>query len=127
LAELGALGWQTNGDWKLIIKGDVMKERFAGRTLAFSLFACLVALFLCVAIAGAQTAGTGAIAGTVTDPTGAIVPNVKVTSTSKATNQSRTATTGADGVYKFSLLPPRDQMAARRDWPEIDCPLALEN
>ena len=63
---------------------------------------------LCVSIAEAQTAGTGAIAGTVTDPTGAIVPNVNVTSTSLATGQTRTTTTGSDGVYKFSLLPPGD-------------------
>ncbi|HXJ16453.1 MAG TPA: carboxypeptidase regulatory-like domain-containing protein [Candidatus Polarisedimenticolia bacterium] len=85
-----------------------MKAQFAGRKVAFSLFACLVALMLCVSIAEAQTAGTGAIAGTVTDPTGAIVPNVNVTSTSLATGQTRTTTTGSDGVYKFSLLPPGD-------------------
>ena len=54
----------------------------------------------------AQSAGTGALAGTVTDPTGAVVPNVTVTLTNTETNQSRTATTGADGAYKFGLLPP---------------------
>jgi hypothetical protein len=83
-----------------------MKAQFVGCKLAFSLFACFVALLLCVSIAQAQSAGTGAIVGTVTDPTGAVVPNATVTSTSKATNQSRTVTTGADGLYKFSLLPP---------------------
>ena len=54
----------------------------------------------------AQSAGTGALTGTVTDPTGAVVPNVTVTLTSADTNQARTANTGADGAYKFSLLPP---------------------
>src|SRR5665213_788332 len=54
----------------------------------------------------AQSAGTGALTGTITDPTGAVVPNVIVTLTSTATNQVRTANTGADGTYKFSLLPP---------------------
>ncbi len=54
----------------------------------------------------AQSAGTGALTGTITDPTGAVVPNVTVTLTSADTNQVRTAMTGADGSYKFSLLPP---------------------
>ena len=54
----------------------------------------------------AQSAGTGALAGTITDPSGAVVPNVTITLTSTDTNQVRTATTGADGNYKFALLPP---------------------
>jgi hypothetical protein len=54
----------------------------------------------------AQSAGTSALAGTVTDPSGASVPNVTVTLTSNATGQTRTATTGADGTYRFTLLPP---------------------
>src|SRR5690348_5065754 len=54
----------------------------------------------------AQTAGTGALTGTVTDATQAAIPNVIVTLTSRDTGQARTATTGADGVYKFALLPP---------------------
>ena len=54
----------------------------------------------------AQSAGTGALTGTITDPTGAVVPNVNVTLTSADTNQARTATTGNDGTYKFTLLPP---------------------
>ena len=54
----------------------------------------------------AQSAGTGALTGTISDPSGAVVPNVTVTLTSTDTNQVRTATTGADGGYKFALLPP---------------------
>ena len=54
----------------------------------------------------AQSAGTGALTGTITDPTGAVVPNVTVTLTSADTNQARTAMTGADGSYRFTLLPP---------------------
>ncbi len=54
----------------------------------------------------AQSAGTAGLTGTVTDPSGAAVPNVTVTLTSNDTNQARTATTGADGQYKFTLLPP---------------------
>ena len=54
----------------------------------------------------AQSAGTSALAGVVTDPSGASIPNVSVTLTSNDTGQTRTATTGADGTYKFTLLPP---------------------
>ena len=54
----------------------------------------------------AQSAGTGALTGTVSDSTGGVVPGAMVTLTSNDTNQARTATTGADGNYKFALLPP---------------------
>jgi hypothetical protein len=54
----------------------------------------------------AQSAGTAAVAGVVTDPSGAAIPNVTVTLTSNETGQVRTATTGNDGVYRFTLLPP---------------------
>jgi hypothetical protein len=54
----------------------------------------------------AQSAGTAGLSGTVTDPSGAAIPNVTVTLTSTDTNQARTANTGADGVYKFTLLAP---------------------
>jgi hypothetical protein len=54
----------------------------------------------------AQSAGTGALTGTLTDPSGAVVPGVSVVLVSLETNQTRTATTGSDGSYKFSLLPP---------------------
>ncbi|HVB85976.1 MAG TPA: carboxypeptidase-like regulatory domain-containing protein [Candidatus Dormibacteraeota bacterium] len=68
--------------------------------------ACMAAVLLCVSLAQAQSAGTGAIAGTVTDPSGAAVAKAKVTLTSLATNQTRTTTAGANGEYRFSLLPP---------------------
>src|SRR6266567_4984595 len=54
----------------------------------------------------AQSAGTAGLTGTVTDPSGSVIPNATVTATNAETNQTRTTTTGADGVYKFSLLPP---------------------
>jgi hypothetical protein len=56
--------------------------------------------------AQAQSAGTGALVGTVTDPSSAVVPNVTVTLTNTDTQQSRTATTSADGTYRFGFLPP---------------------
>lgn len=54
----------------------------------------------------AQTAETGALTGTVKDSSGAVLPNATVTITSTTTGQTRTATTGSDGVYKVNLLPP---------------------
>jgi hypothetical protein len=54
----------------------------------------------------AQSAGTGALTGVVTDPSGAVVSNATVTLTNPETNQVRTAVTGNDGSYRFSLLPP---------------------
>jgi len=54
----------------------------------------------------AQTASTGSLSGTVTDPSGAVVPNVTVTLTSTDTGAVRNSVTGADGAYRFGLLPP---------------------
>jgi len=54
----------------------------------------------------AQSAGTAGLSGTITDSSGAAIPNVAVTLTNTDTNQARTTTTGSDGVYKFSLIPP---------------------
>ncbi len=72
-----------------------------------ALVALLTLLFaICVPSLMAQSAGTSGLSGTITDPSGAAIPNVTVTLTSNDTNQVRTATTGADGQYKFTLLPP---------------------
>jgi hypothetical protein len=72
-----------------------------------ALIALLTLLFaICVPFLMAQSAGTSSLTGTVTDPSGASVPTVTVTLTSNDTNQVRTATTGSDGQYKFTLIPP---------------------
>jgi hypothetical protein len=70
-----------------------------------NLVRCL--LFLSIAPAlFAQSSGTSGLTGTVTDQTGAVVQNVTVTLTNTANNSARTAVTGADGTYRFTLLPP---------------------
>src|SRR5262245_7073787 len=77
--------------------------------LRFSVTTFLVLLAGLLALSPAlfaQSAGTGALVGTVTDLTGGVVPGASVTLTSVDTNQTRVATTGADGGYKFTLLPP---------------------
>ena len=68
-------------------------------------------LLLCICVLGvssllAQTPGTGALTGTVKDPSGGVIPNAAVTLTSLDTGQARTTRTGADGGYRFALLPP---------------------
>src|SRR5579862_97874 len=74
--------------------------------LCLQLIAAALCACLCVPSLTAQSAGTSALAGTVTDPTGAAIPNATVTITNNGTGQTRTATTGADGTYRFTLLPP---------------------
>ena len=84
----------------------VARLQSAGSGVFLSVLLSATLLFVCASASQAQSGGTGAIAGTVTDPQGRAVPNATVTATSLATNQERTATTGAAGDYKFSLLTP---------------------
>jgi len=83
-----------------------MKTRFAGRKWVVSILAGFAMLLLCVSLAHAQSAGTGAITGTVTDSSGGAVANASVTATNIGTNQVREEKTGGDGVYRFTLLLP---------------------
>jgi hypothetical protein len=80
------------------------------KTLLRSQLACVALLTflcaICVPSLIAQSAGTSGLSGTITDPSGAAIPNVTVTITNNDNGQSRTATTGSDGVYKFTLLQP---------------------
>ena len=78
---------------------------------------CVVPLALCLACVldgGVVSAGqgvslsTGAIDGTVTDATGAALAGVMVALSSEALLQPRSASTGADGGYRFPALPPGD-------------------
>ncbi|PYT85738.1 MAG: hypothetical protein DMG36_27270 [Acidobacteria bacterium] len=75
-------------------------------------FAMLIAALLVLASGGAVWSQTvqGVITGTITDPTGAVVPNATVTITNVGTNISQTTTTGNDGSYRFSLVPPGTYM-----------------
>ncbi|MGA2982078.1 MAG: carboxypeptidase-like regulatory domain-containing protein [Terriglobales bacterium] len=67
-------------------------------------FVCLFIAFAPSLIA--QTAGMGAFTGRVIDASGNAVANATVTVTSTDTGQTRSATTGADGSYKFDAVPP---------------------
>ena len=80
--------------------------------MTFKRFLCLqfiaVLLALWVPSLMAQSSGTSGLTGIIKDPSGASIPNVTVTLTSNGTGQARTATTGADGSYRFVLLQPGD-------------------
>jgi Carboxypeptidase regulatory-like domain len=88
------------------VLGGIMDTRFAGGRVLAGLLLCVGAILLCASLVEAQSAGTGAISGTVTDSSGGAVVGATVTSTSLATNQVRTTTTGSAGEYKVALLPP---------------------
>src|SRR6267143_3416024 len=53
----------------------------------------------------AQATASGTIQGTITDKTGAAVSGAQVVAKSKATDSTRTTTTGDSGYYRFELLP----------------------
>ena len=69
--------------------------------IAFALLALVLA-----APAAALAQSSGQITGLVTDTSGAILPGVTVEATSTATNATRTAVTGLDGIYTMPLLQP---------------------
>ena len=52
-----------------------------------------------------NSATTGTLAGTIRDVSGAVVPGVMVTARSVTTNQTRRASSGDDGTYRFVALP----------------------
>jgi hypothetical protein len=68
----------------------------------------LVLALACVAGASGQTVSTttGAINGKVTDTSGAVMPGVAVSISSPSMQGTRTDTTGTDGMYRFSAIPP---------------------
>jgi len=62
-------------------------------------------LLLCVLLAPLALAQEASLTGAVTDPSGAALTGVEVTVTQTERNVSATATTGADGRFRFPRLP----------------------
>ncbi|HSU25376.1 MAG TPA: TonB-dependent receptor, partial [Pyrinomonadaceae bacterium] len=71
---------------------------------ALSIFA-VFSLFFATAVM-AQTNTTGTVEGVVTDPNGAVVPNATITLSGPNLIRPQTTTSGADGSYRFSSVPP---------------------
>jgi hypothetical protein len=72
-------------------------------TIGLALLALMAAL---VPYAFAQMVVSGDIAGTVTDQSGAVVPDSTLTLKNLATGDTKTATTGKTGDFRFALLRP---------------------
>jgi Carboxypeptidase regulatory-like domain len=72
------------------------------RVIAWTLGLCLLVLLAVPAFAQES----GSVLGVVKDASGGVVPNAKLTITNTATAESRSATTGADGAYRFAGLRP---------------------
>ena len=94
----------------LISSSEALAEKALdrGESMKLRVFVFLVAAVFvlgCSGVAWSQTV-QGVITGTVTDPSGAVVPNATVTITNAGTNISQSTTTGADGSYRFPLVPP---------------------
>jgi hypothetical protein len=66
----------------------------------------LVCLLLSGLRASAQITASATVEGTTLDKTQKAMTNVKVELTNKATNDTRTATSGENGFYRFDLVPP---------------------
>ena len=67
----------------------------------------LIVLLVCfTASIFAQTQAAGTLTGKLTDPAGAAVANATVTATNIDNGQTRTSTTGTDGGYQFTTVPP---------------------
>jgi len=77
----------------------------SGRLWVRTLLVACLCLILVPSMIG-QSSSTGALTGTVKDPSGGVIPNASVTLTNLNTGAVRTATSGADGTYRFTLLQP---------------------
>lgn len=93
---------------KFVSEALAEKALDRGESMRLRTFAMLAVALLILASGAAVWSQTvqGVITGTVTDPTGAVVPNATVTITNVGTNISQATTTGSDGSYRFSLVPP---------------------
>jgi hypothetical protein len=69
------------------------------------LMTAVILIFGILVTVPVQAQTTGTIYGTITDPAGAAISGATVTVINLETNLARTATTDAEGAYKFTLLP----------------------
>ncbi|HEY2457366.1 MAG TPA: TonB-dependent receptor [Candidatus Acidoferrum sp.] len=80
------------------------KQRFW--KLRFLLSALVLLLLGSAQLYGQSQAITSSLSGSILDPSGSSVANAKVTLTSPERGLARSATTDANGLYSFTLLPP---------------------
>ena len=71
---------------------------------ALAIFAVISMFFVTATMA--QTSTTGTVEGTVSDANGAVVPNASISLSGPNLIRAQTTTSGADGTYRFSSVPP---------------------
>src|ERR1044072_8653274 len=76
------------------------------RKLSALLRTALCALFLLTLTQTAHAQFRAAVQGTVTDSSGAVVPDATLTLTNNETGRVQTASSGEEGFYRISELPP---------------------
>src|SRR5215216_6745343 len=76
------------------------------RKLSALLRAALCAFFLLTLATSARAQFRAAVQGTVTDQSGAVVPEATLTLKNNETGRVQTATSGGEGFYRISELPP---------------------
>jgi hypothetical protein len=85
----------------------MIERRITKVALRLALALAAVSVF-CLA-SPAQSLGTaGTVTGTVTDPNGAVVPGASVKIENPVTHFSRTATTDAQGSFRFDGVPQQE-------------------
>lgn len=81
------------------------REEVMRRSMASKGFLVLLLVILLSSVAHAQ-AGRSIVRGTVKDQQGNVVPNATVTLSNQEKNFTRTQTSGEDGSYAFTAIPP---------------------
>lgn len=76
------------------------------RKAILQLILLLIVTTISTAPIWAQGLGAGTVAGTVIDPNNAAVPNATLTIANPVTGYKRTATSDADGAFRFDNVPP---------------------
>ena len=81
------------------------------RKILTALFRATMCALVLLSLAGtARAQFRAAIQGTVTDPAGAVVPQATLTLKNNETGRTQTATSGDEGFYRISELPPGKYM-----------------
>ena len=76
------------------------------RRMSIVLFVVVFVIGALMPAAGQSLGNAGTIKGTVLDPTGAVVAGASITATNPVTGYSQQASSGSDGSFVLSNLPP---------------------
>ncbi len=82
-------------------------SKLSAHTAKFAVLLAATLVFAASAI-GQSQANAADLSGTVTDPTGAVVAGATITAKGVGTGITRSATSNAEGNYRFVGLPPGD-------------------